>query len=167
MLKLANDLSLTKNTRLNSLGPSKIRAFDAKASKIPGIIKLTIGEPDLNTPDHVKEAAIADIKANDSHYAPQAGKPELLEAISKYLKRSIGVDYDSKSEICVTVGATGALNDVFMSILNPGDKILVPTPVWALYFHLIKLPGAIPVKIDTSIDGLMFTTEHIDVVSPN
>lgn len=51
MPKLANDLSLTKNTRLNSLGPSKIRAFDAKASQIPGIIKLTIGEPDLNTPD--------------------------------------------------------------------------------------------------------------------
>lgn len=62
MTKLANDLSLTKNTRLNSLGPSKIRAFDAKASQIPGIIKLTIGEPDLNTPDHVKEAAISDIK---------------------------------------------------------------------------------------------------------
>ena len=63
MPKLANDLSLTKNTRLNSLGPSKIRAFDEKASQIPGIIKLTIGEPDLNTPDHVKDAAIADIKA--------------------------------------------------------------------------------------------------------
>ena len=124
MPKLANDLSLTKNTRLNSLGPSKIRAFDAKASQIPGIIKLTIGEPDLNTPDHVKDAAIADIKANDSHYAPQAGKPELQDAISKYLNRSLNVKYDPTTEICVTVGATGALNDVFMSILNPGDKIL-------------------------------------------
>ena len=164
MPKLANDLSLTKNTRLNSLGPSKIRAFDEKASQIPGIIKLTIGEPDLNTPDHVKEAAITDIKANDSHYAPQAGKPELLEAISNYLQRSLNVNYDPASEICVTVGATGALNDVFMSILNPGDKILVPTPVWALYFQLIKLTGAIPVQIDTSKDGFILTPKHLEEV---
>ncbi|MDE7051099.1 MAG: aminotransferase class I/II-fold pyridoxal phosphate-dependent enzyme [Lactobacillus sp.] len=167
MPKLANDLSLTKNTRLNSLGPSKIRAFDEKASQIPGIIKLTIGEPDLNTPDHVKNAAIADIEANDSHYAPQAGKPELLDAISNYLDCSLDVKYDSKTEICVTVGATGALNDVFMSILNPGDKILVPTPVWALYFQLIKLTGAIPVQIDTSKDGFILTPEHLKSVLQN
>ena len=167
MPKLANDLSLTKNTRLNSLGPSKIRAFDEKASQIPGIIKLTIGEPDLNTPDHVKDAAIADIKANDSHYAPQAGKPELLEAISNYLDRSLDVKYDPKTEICVTVGATGALNDVFMSVLNPGDKILVPTPVWALYFQLIKLTGAIPVQIDTSKDDFILTPEHLETVLQN
>ncbi|WP_304402357.1 aminotransferase class I/II-fold pyridoxal phosphate-dependent enzyme, partial [Lactobacillus intestinalis] len=144
-----------------------IRAFDEKASQIPGIIKLTIGEPDLNTPDHVKDAAIADIKANDSHYAPQAGKPELLEAISNYLDRSLDVKYDPKTEICVTVGATGALNDVFMSILNPGDKILVPTPVWALYFQLIKLTGAIPVQIDTSKDDFILTPEHLETVLQN
>lgn len=167
MPKLANDLSLTKNTRLNSLGPSKIRAFDEKASQIPGIIKLTIGEPDLNTPDHVKDAAIADIKSNDSHYAPQAGKPELLEAISNYLDRSLDVKYDPKTEICVTVGATGALNDVFMSVLNPGDKILVPTPVWALYFQLIKLTGAIPVQIDTSKDDFILNPEHLETVLQN
>lgn len=167
MPQLANDLSLTKNTRLNSLGPSKIRAFDEKASQIPGIIKLTIGEPDLNTPDHVKQAAIADIEANDSHYAPQAGKPELLEAISNYLERSLDVKYDPKTEICVTVGATGALNDVFMSILNPGDKILVPTPVWALYFQLIKLTGATPVQIDTSKDGFILTPEHLEDILQN
>ena len=135
--------------------------------KIPGIIKLTIGEPDLNTPEHVKAAAIADINANDSHYAPQAGKLELRQAISDYLKRSLDLDYDPTSEICVTVGATGALNDVFMAILNPGDKILVPTPVWALYFQLIKLTGAIPVQIDTSKDGFVLTPEHLEKVKRN
>ncbi|MGQ5709525.1 aminotransferase class I/II-fold pyridoxal phosphate-dependent enzyme [Lactobacillus sp. PSON] len=164
MPKLADDLSMTLNTRLNSLTPSRIRAFDEKASKIPGIIKLTIGEPDLDTPEHVKQAAIDDINANDSHYAPQAGKPELLDAISAYLKRSLNLDYDPQTEICVTVGATGALNDVFMSILNPGDKILVPTPVWALYFQLIKLTGATPVQIDTSKDGFVLTPEHLEEV---
>ena len=161
MPNLSNDLNSIINKRLNNLSASKIRAFDQKVSGIPSIIKLTIGEPDLATPEHVKQAAIADIQADDSHYAPQAGKPELLDAISNYLDRSIGVHYDPKSEICVTVGATGALNDVFMTLLNPGDKILVPTPVWALYFQLIKMTGAIPVQIDTKKDGFILTPEHL------
>src|SRR5699024_11871269 len=110
---------------------------------------------------------IADIKANDSHYAPQAGKPELLEAISNYLDRSLDVKYDPKTEICVPVGATGALNDVFMSVLNPGDKILVPTPVWALYFQLINLTGAIPVQLVTSKDDVILTPEHLVTVLQN
>lgn len=164
MPQLANDLSSTINHRLDALTPSRIRAFDQQISSIPGIIKLTIGEPDLDTPEHIKQAAIKDIEANDSHYAPQAGKPELRVAISNYLNNSLGVKYDSESEICVTVGATGALNDVFMSILNPGDKILVPTPVWALYFQLIKVIGAIPVQIDTSKDGFVLTPKHLKEV---
>lgn len=164
MPQLANDLSSTINHRLDALTPSRIRAFDQQISSIPGIIKLTIGEPDLDTPEHIKQAAIKDIEANDSHYAPQAGKPKLRVAISNYLNNSLGVKYDSESEICVTVGATGALNDVFMSILNPGDKILVPTPVWALYFQLIKVIGAIPVQIDTSKDGFVLTPKHLKEV---
>ena len=75
--------------QLQNLSASNIRAFDQKVSGIPGIIKLTIGEPDLATPDHIKKAAIRDINDDDSHYAPQAGKPQLLKAISCYLDRSI------------------------------------------------------------------------------
>ena len=161
MPNLSNDLTSIFNKRLNNLSASKIRAFDQKVSSIPGIIKLTIGEPDLNTPQHVKKAAIRDIENNDSHYAPQAGKPELLNAISAYLDRTIGVHYDPKNEICATVGATGALNDVFMTLLNPGDKIIVPTPVWALYFQLIKMTGAIPIQVDTKKDGFILTPEHL------
>lgn len=164
MPQLAKDLSSTINHRLDALTPSRIRAFDQQISSIPGIIKLTIGEPDLDTPEHVKQAAIKDIESNDSHYAPQAGKPQLRAAISNYLNRSLGVNYNPETEICVTVGATGALNDVFMSILNPGDKILVPTPVWALYFQLIKVIGAIPVQIDTSKDDFILTPEHLKKV---
>lgn len=161
MPNLSSDLTPIINKRLNNLSASKIRAFDQKVSSIPGIIKLTIGEPDLNTPDHIKNAAIRDVQANDSHYAPQAGKPELLDAISNYLERKIGIHYDPTSEICATVGATGALNDVFMALLNPGDKILVPTPVWALYFQLIKLTGAIPIQIDTKKDNFILTPQHL------
>lgn len=161
MPNLSSDLTPIINKRLNNLSASKIRAFDQKVSSISGIIKLTIGEPDLNTPEHIKNAAICDIQADDSHYAPQAGKPELLDAISNYLERKIGIHYDPTNEICATVGATGALNDVFMTLLNPGDKILVPTPVWALYFQLIKLTGAIPIQIDTKKDNFILTPQHL------
>lgn len=161
MPNLSSDLNSIINNKLNHLSASKIRAFDQKVSEIPGIIKLTIGEPDLATPTHIKQAAIDDIQADDSHYAPQAGKLELRAAISKYLERSIAVHYDPETEICVTVGATGALNDAFMAILNPGDKILIPTPVWTLYFQLVKMTGAIPIQIDTKKDGFILTPERL------
>lgn len=167
MPKLSNDLLNIQNKRLSYLSGSKIVEFDEKISEIPEIIKLTIGEPDLNTPDHVKRAAISDIEANDSHYAPQAGKPELLEAISQYVYKKLAVNYDPATEICATVGATGALNDVFMSILNPGDKILVPTPVWGTYLQLIKLVGAIPVQINTAQDDFILTPQRLETVLQN
>lgn len=164
MPKLAADVKDMQNNIISSLTPSLIRVFNAKASQIPDVIKLTLGEPDLNTPEHIKKAAIADIEADDSHYATQSGTIELREAISDYLKRSLDVEYDPESEIAVTVGATGALNAVFGAILNPGDKVLVPTPTWSMYFQLIKMNGAIPVQIDTSADDFVLTAEHLQAV---
>ena len=92
MPELANDLALSK--KIQSVKASGIRIFDNKVSTIPGIIKLTLGEPDMNTPEHVKTAAIESIRNNDSHYAPQKGKLELRQAISNYLKKASGVVYD-------------------------------------------------------------------------
>nr|MDF9461861.1 aminotransferase class I/II-fold pyridoxal phosphate-dependent enzyme [Lactobacillus amylovorus] len=108
MPELANDLGLSK--KIVNVKASGIRIFDNKVSTIPGIIKLTLGEPDMNTPEHVKQAAIKSIADNDSHYAPQKGKLELRKAISKYLKKATGIDYDPETEIVVTVGATEAIN---------------------------------------------------------
>lgn len=162
MPRLAEDLSGTINHKVDALLPSPIRAFDAEISKIPGIIKLTIGEPDLNTPDHVKEAAIADIKKNDSHYPPMNGKKELRDAISAYLKRTRGVDYDPDSEIVVTVGATEAAYCTLTTLLNTGDKVICPTPLWSPYFKFIQLPGATVVQADTEKDGFMLTPENLE-----
>ena len=128
MPQLAQDLQGIVNHKLDALLPSDIRLFDKYVSQYEGVIKLTLGEPDLNTPEHVKQAAIADIEANDSHYAPQSGKPELRQAISKYVKGLNGVEYDPESEVAVSVGATEALNAVLDALLNDGDKVLVPTP---------------------------------------
>ena len=106
MPELSADLYGTVSHKLDALQPSGIREFNKEVSKIPGIIKLTLGEPDMATPEHVKQAAIRSIEEDDSHYAPQMGKPELLEAISDYIQNTRDVHYDPQTEIIATVGAT-------------------------------------------------------------
>ena len=162
MPELSADLYGTISHKLDALKPSGIRAFDKEVSQIPGIIKLTVGEPDFNTPEHVKQAAIKSIQNDDSHYAPQAGKPELLAAISDYIKQTRQVEYDPASEVVVTVGATEALDATLFSLLNTGDKVIVPTPAFALYFPLIAMTGATAVQVDTAADGFVLTPERLE-----
>lgn len=164
MPTLSSDLTGTINHKLAATSPSGIRAFDRSISNIPGIIKLTIGEPDMDTPEHVKEAAIRSIQNNDSHYAPQMGKPELLQAISDYIKRTRGIIYNPDKEVIVTVGATEALAATLFSLLNTGDKVIIPTPVFALYFPLVAMTGATPIQVDTSEDGFILTPEKLEEV---
>ncbi len=87
MPELSADLYGTVSHKLDALAPSGIRAFNKEVSKIPGIIKLTLGEPDMATPEHVKQAAIKSIEEDDSHYAPQMGKPELLRQLVIIFKK--------------------------------------------------------------------------------
>lgn len=164
MPKLSADLNGVVNKELTQVTPSGIRSFDAEISKVPGIVKLTIGEPDLNVPEHVKEAAIDSIKNNDSHYSAQAGTMACRKAIAGFVKRTRGVDYDPENEIVVTIGATEALSSTFGALLNAGDKVIVPTPVWSLYFPLIELSGAEAVQVDTEADGYVLTPEHLEKV---
>ncbi|MCT6891989.1 MAG: aminotransferase class I/II-fold pyridoxal phosphate-dependent enzyme, partial [Lactobacillus sp.] len=115
MPKLAKSLNAKINTKIKNLPNSAIRSFNQRISTIPGIIKLTIGEPDLNTPEHIKQAAINDITNDDSHYAPEAGKKKYLKAVSKYLNQSLGVNYDPATELCATVGVSEGLNIAAMA----------------------------------------------------
>ena len=167
MPTLAKSLSNTINKKINEIPKSEIRAFSNKISQIPGIIKLTVGEPDLQTPERIKRAAIEDIKSDDSHYAPEAGKKEYLNAVSRYLDDSLGVYYNPANEICATVGVTAALNVALMSVLNPGDKVIVPTPVWGVYFGIIKMAGGIPIEVETSEDNFILTADHLKRVMNN
>lgn len=164
MPKLAQDLEGIVNHKLDALMPSDIRLFDRYVSQYEGVIKLTLGEPDLDTPEHVKQAAIKDIEANDTHYAPQSGMPRLRQAISKYVKKLDGVDYDPETEITVTVGATEALNVTLGALLSTGDKVIIPTPVWSMYMQEVRLTGATPVEVDTSDDGFVLTPEKLEEV---
>ena len=159
MPELANDLGLSK--KIVNVKASGIRIFDNKVSTIPGIIKLTLGEPDMNTPEHVKQVAIKSIADNDSHYAPQKGKLELRKAISKYLKKATGIDYDPETEIVVTVGATEAINATLYAITNPGDKIAIPTPVFSLYWPVATLADADYILMNTAKDGFKLTPQKL------
>ena len=164
MPELSADLYGTVSHKLDALQPSGIREFNKEVSKIPGIIKLTLGEPDMATPEHVKQAAIRSIEEDDSHYAPQKGKPELLEAISDYIQNTRDVHYDPQTEIIATVGATEALDATLFAILNTGDKVVVPTPIFSLYFPLIEMTGATVVQVDTSADNFVLTPEKLEEV---
>lgn len=160
MPELANDLGLSK--KIQDVKASGIRIFDNKVSTIPGIIKLTLGEPDMNTPEHVKEAAVKSIQNNDSHYAPQKGKLELRKAISKYLKKETGIDYNPETEIIVTVGATEAINATLFALTNPGDKVAIPTPVFSLYWPVATLADADYVLMNTAEDDFKLTPQKLE-----
>lgn len=164
MPTLAKDLINTVNPRVAEISPSGIRSFDAQISKIPGIVKLTIGEPDLNTPEHVKQAAIKSIEDNDSHYTPNRGKLALRQAIAGYLKRTRNVDYDPETEIVATVGATEAVAATIFALIKEGDKVIIPTPIFSLYFPLVSLAGGIPVQVDVMDNDFMLTPDLLEKV---
>lgn len=164
MPKLDAELKTTINDRLAAVPPAQIRAFDEEISAIPGLVKLTLGEPDFAVPDHVKEAAINSIQNDDSHYSASKGKIELRQAISKYLEQSRHVQYDPATEIVVTIGATEAVTATTFAMLNPGDKVIIPTPAFSLYFPSVSLTGAEPVKVNTADDGFLLSADRLEEV---
>lgn len=162
MPSLPTEMRTIVNARVNGLPPAQIRAFDDEISSIPGIVKLTLGEPDFNVPEHVKQAAMKSIAANNSHYSASRGTIELRQAISDYLKRTRDVNYDPASEMIVTVGATEAITATTFALLNPGDKVIVPSPIFSLYFPSISLTGAQPVAVNTAAEGFLLTADRLE-----
>lgn len=155
------------NKNFARLTPGGIRAFDYQVSAIPGIIKLTLGEPDFNVPTAMKQAAIDSINANDSHYAPGTGTVALRKAIAHFMKDRYDLTYDPASEIAVTVGATEGIYASLSAIINPGDEILITTPTFPLYMAVTKILGGIPVEIDTSKTGFVLTPATLKEVIKN
>ena len=118
------------NKNLEKIEVSLIRQFDQSISDVPGILKLTLGEPDFTTPEHIKEAAKAAIDANQSHYTGMSGLLELRQAASQFVKERYNLDYHPDNEILVTIGATEALSATLTAILEPGDTVLLPAPAY-------------------------------------
>ena len=157
-----NKLQDRFNKNVYEIAVSLIRQFDEKVSGIPNMLKLTLGEPDFNTPEHVKEAGQHAIKDNFSHYTGMSGLIDVREAASRFLSEKYTVNYQPTTEVLVTVGATEALSASLLSILEAGDKVLLPAPTYPGYEPLILLAGAEPVYIDTRETGFVLTPEQID-----
>ncbi len=122
------------------------------AAKGHDVISLSIGEPDFDTPEFIKDAAKKALDENYTHYTPVPGFPELRQAICTKLKRDNGLDY-TPDQIVVSTGAKQALANAIMSLVNPGDEVVVPTPYWVSYSELIKLAEGRAVYIPTSVES--------------
>ena len=142
------------NQNLNSLTRSTIRVYTALAKSISDCVSLAIGEPDFDTPENIKAAALAALRENKTHYAPNQGTEGLRSAIAE--KEGV-----SPSRVLVTVGACQALFTALFGILNPGEEIIVPAPGFVLYESIAAIAGAKVVKLDISRTDFQITKEAL------
>ena len=154
-------LSDKMNKRVAALTPAAILTFNQKISAIPDIVKLTLGEPDFNTPEHVKQAAIKAIDDNESHYTNSRGTEGLRQAAANFLNTKYGLNYDPDKQVIMTEGATGAIYSALTAMINPGDTVIVPTPIFPLYVPILMLAGAKPIFVDTSDNGFVLSPEKL------
>ena len=156
------DLTKRFNKQLDKIQVSLIRQFDQAISEIPGVLRLTLGEPDFTTPDHVKEAAKRAIDQNQSYYTGMSGLLTLRQAASDFVREKYKLDYNPENEILVTIGATEALSATLTAILEEGDKVLLPAPAYPGYEPIVNLVGAEIVEIDTTENGFVLTPEMLE-----
>ena len=156
------DLTKRFNKQLDKIQVSLIRQFDQAISEIPGVLRLTLGEPDFTTPDHVKEAAKLAIDQDQSYYTGMSGLLTLRQAASDFVKEKYQLDYNPENEILVTIGATEALSATLTAILEKGDKVLLPAPAYPGYEPIVNLVGAEIVEIDTTENGFVLTPEMLE-----
>lgn len=156
------DLTKRFNKQLDKIQVSLIRQFDQAISTIPGVLRLTLGEPDFTTPEHVKEAAKRAIDQNQSYYTGMSGLLTLRQAASDFVREKYQLDYAPENEILVTIGATEALSATLTAILEEGDKVLLPAPAYPGYEPIVNLVGAEVVEIDTTENGFVLTPECLE-----
>ena len=154
------------SNRINNLATSQTLAMAAKARELRAegkdIIGLSLGEPDFNTPDFIKQAAIQAINENYNSYTPVDGYVELKEAIINKFKRDNDLTYDL-SQIVVSTGAKQSLANVAMVLLNPGDEVILPCPYWVSYAEIVKLAEGVPVEVPTSVEtDFKMTPEQLE-----
>ncbi|OKZ89723.1 MAG: hypothetical protein BHW10_04225 [Clostridium sp. CAG:307_30_263] len=153
------------NKNLANCTPSKIREFNSLASKLNAKFKLTLGEPDFDTPIEVKDALIEAVKQNHTRYAPTVGNKNLREEICKFEKRVNKVSYEP-DEVLITTGSTEALTAALFTLLNQDDEVIVPIPCYALYEPVISYCGAKMIPLDTRPD-FQISKGHLEALINN
>ena len=154
------------SNRLNRLAPSATLAMSQKSSEMKAagidVINLSVGEPDFNTPDHIKEAAKQAVDNNWSRYSPVPGYPELRKAIVEKLKKENHLDY-SVNEILVSNGAKQSVCNTVMALVNDSEEVIIPAPYWVSYPQMVKLAGGEPVIVEAPFDqNFKMTAEQLE-----
>lgn len=160
------------SARLSALSPSETFAMAQKSNELKAqgidVINMSVGEPDFNTPDHIKEAAKKAVDDNFSFYSPVAGYPDLKKAISEKLLKENELEY-SPAQIVVSSGAKQSLCNVILSIIDRGDEVIIPAPYWVSYPEMVKLAEGTPVFIYAGIaqDFKITPTQLEEAITPN
>ncbi|UKK50698.1 pyridoxal phosphate-dependent aminotransferase [Prevotella sp. E13-17] len=154
------------SNRLQRLAPSATLAMSQKSSEMKAqgidVINLSVGEPDFNTPDHIKEAAKKAIDENFSRYSPVPGYADLRQAIVEKLKRENQLDY-TVNEICVSNGAKQSVCNTVMALVNPGEEVIIPAPYWVSYPQMALLAGGVPVFVQAGFEqNFKMTAEQLE-----
>ncbi len=154
------------SNRLQRLAPSATLAMSQKSSEMKAqgidVINMSVGEPDFNTPDHIKEAAKQAVDENYSRYSPVPGYPELRRAIADKLKRENQLDY-TLGEILVSNGAKQSVCNTVMALVNPGEEVIIPAPYWVSYPQMVKLAGGEPVFVEATFEqNFKMTAEQLE-----
>ena len=145
----------TLSDRLQRLAPSATLAMSQRSSELKAqgvdVINMSVGEPDFNTPEHIKEAAIQAVRDNYSRYSPVPGYPELKKAIVEKLKRENGLEY-APSQILCSNGAKQSVCNTIMALVNAGDEVIIPAPYWVSYPQMVLLAEGTPVFVEATIE---------------
>lgn len=140
-------------TKVSNLPPSGIRKFFDLASQMEDVISLGVGEPDFDTPWHIREEGIYTLEKGKTIYTSNSGLLELRQEINRYLSRRFNISYDPQDQILVTVGGSEAIDLVLRAVLNPGDEVLIPEPCFVAYKPCTILAGGVPVTITTKAEN--------------
>lgn len=151
------------SSRAGQLSPSLTFAIDSKVKKMKSegieVLNLGLGEPDADTPEHIKAATMGALDAGFTKYTAAAGIPELRAAISEKLKKDNSLSYDA-SQIVVTCGAKQACYNALLAVVEPGEEVMIPSPYWVSYPEMVKLVGGVPIAVPTSAEeGYKLTPE--------
>ena len=149
--------------KVKALKPSGIRKFFDIVNEIPGAISLGVGEPDFETPYHIREAGIQALQAGKTFYTSNSGLMELRKAVSDFTKRHTGLTYDPASEIMITVGGSEAIDVALRTIINPGDEVIYIQPSYVSYLPCILLADGVPVPIELKAENrFRLTREELE-----
>ncbi len=137
------------NEKIKNIRPSGIRKFFDIANEMDNVISLSIGEPDFQTPWHIRDEGIKSLEKGRTWYSPNRGFSELRDEISKYYSRRFGVEYKSNTQTLVTVGGSEAIDLAFRTVIENGDEVIIPQPSFVCYEPLAEMAGGVPVVINT------------------